>query len=177
MVIGSMDSLHADQWTLVYTKPRAEHIAYAQLTRQGFACFLPKVRHEKLTPQGRVLVVEPLFARYLFVCAKEGAADWSKVRSTKGAVGVVRFAGKQAVVAPAVMKALRRLTANEEGLLVWPKTAFRREQKVRIVAGAFTGLEAIFQAERSADRAQILVRYLDHWQRIELPLKQLDVSN
>jgi transcriptional antiterminator RfaH len=177
MVNGSVDNLRADQWTLVYTKPRAEHIAHMQLVRQGFACFLPKVRREKLVPQGRVLVVEPLFARYLFVCAKDGTADWSKVRSTRGAIGIVRFAGKQAVVAPAVMTALRQLTANEDGVLDWPKTAFRREQKVRIIAGALSGLEAVFEAERSADRAQILVHYLNHWQRIELPMKQLDVSN
>ena len=35
------------QWYAVQSKPRQEHIAEAQLTRQRYTTYLPKIRHRK----------------------------------------------------------------------------------------------------------------------------------
>jgi transcriptional antiterminator RfaH len=54
-------------WYLIHTKPRQEHIALTNLERQGYTCYLPLLRVEKIRRRKAEVVSEPMFARYLFV--------------------------------------------------------------------------------------------------------------
>ena len=73
-------------WYLIHTKIRQERVALENLERQGFECFLPLIRAEKLR-RGQLLVVqEALFPRYLFIRLGTGleSQSWSPIRSTVG---------------------------------------------------------------------------------------------
>ena len=54
-------------WFLVHTKPRQEDVALVNLERQGYRCYLPRLRVEKILRRKAVVVIEPMFSRYLFV--------------------------------------------------------------------------------------------------------------
>ena len=69
-------------WYLIHTKIRQERVALENLERQGFECFLPLIRVEKLRRSALVVVEEPLFPRYLFIRLASGtdAPSWSPIR-------------------------------------------------------------------------------------------------
>ena len=61
-------------WFAVVTKPRQEQIALENLQRQGFECFLPMAKNPyQRRSKKRQRIVEPLFARYLFLRAIQRA--------------------------------------------------------------------------------------------------------
>jgi len=48
---------------LIHTQPRQEHIALANLERQGYVCDLPLLRVEKIRRRKAEVVSEPMFAQ------------------------------------------------------------------------------------------------------------------
>ena len=50
----------ACDWYLIHTKVRQERCAQANLERQGYSCFLPQLRSEKLRRRALTVVHEPL---------------------------------------------------------------------------------------------------------------------
>ena len=54
-------------WYLVHTKPRQEDVALAKLERQGYECYLPRMRIERIRRRKAEDATEPMFPRYLFV--------------------------------------------------------------------------------------------------------------
>lgn len=48
-------------WHLVYTKAQQEDIALVNLERQGYTCYLPKLRIEKIRRRKTEVVIEPMF--------------------------------------------------------------------------------------------------------------------
>lgn len=68
-------------------------MALDHLERQGFECFLPLIRAEKLRRGALQVVQEPLFPRYLFIRLGTGleSQSWSPIRSTTGVSRLVSF--------------------------------------------------------------------------------------
>jgi len=54
-------------WYLIHTKPRQEALALTNLSRQGFECYIPMLRRQKIQQRKTALVSEPMFPRYLFI--------------------------------------------------------------------------------------------------------------
>jgi hypothetical protein len=82
-----------EAWYVVYTKPRQEDIALINLERQGYQCYLPKMRIERIRRKKAVVLSEPMFPRYLFIRldSSEQGKSWSPIRSTLGVARLVRF--------------------------------------------------------------------------------------
>jgi hypothetical protein len=77
------------QWQLLYTKPRAEAWAEANLRKQGYAVLLPRIR----TSAG----IGMLFPRYLFAGHYSGEST-RVFRSTYGVNYVVQCGERPAIV-------------------------------------------------------------------------------
>lgn len=56
------------QWYVVHSKPRQEARALANLTQQGYDCYLPLRRTEKIYKRGLAIVQEPLFPATCSFC-------------------------------------------------------------------------------------------------------------
>jgi transcriptional antiterminator RfaH len=155
-------------WLLAYTKPRCELLAEENLTRQGFEVVCPMMRAQKLRRRRWRWVEEPLFPRYVFVGAQEEQA-WAPIRSTLGVTSLVRFGGVFASLPVALIESLR---AAAEGPQL-ARLVFKQGQKVRIVAGPYASIEAVFEMAEGEDRAAVLLDLLGRQNRVRVELDQL----
>ena len=85
-------------WRLLYTKPRAESWSEINLQQQGFATFLPRVRHRSR--------VGLLYPRYIFTGHNVDRPIGS-LSSTLGVLYVVRYGSQPARVPVEVIEEIR----------------------------------------------------------------------
>ena len=145
------------QWYLVQTKPRQEEVALTHLTRQGYECYLPRFKAQRVR-KGRIhRLIEPLFPRYLFIALGQSAQSrsWSPIRSTQGVSTLVRFGQEPARVQPEVVDQIRA----QEGETPEAE-AFAPGARLLITQGPFKGLEGIFQMLDGEQRAMVLLELL-----------------
>jgi transcriptional antiterminator RfaH len=161
----------AMSWYLIHSKPRQEKVALENLERQGYPCYLPTLRLEKLRRGAVVVSDEPLFSRYLFVqLDTDGSArSWTPIHSTRGVSRLVRFGLEPARVDDALVAFLRQQWAQTGEV----KRLFEPGQRVQVTEGAFAGFEGIFQVEGGEARAMVLIELLSRPVRLPVAAAQL----
>lgn len=145
-------------WYLVHTKPRHEGTALVNLERQGYQCYLPRLRIEKIRRRKAEIVTEPMFSRYLFVRLDNSGngKSWSPIRSTFGVSQLVHFGNRPAKVEDQLVDLLQ----NREQLHpISP--LFHNGDAVVITDGPFAGVEAIYQMVDPERRSMILLEILN----------------
>jgi transcriptional antiterminator RfaH len=144
-------------WYLVHTKPRQEDIALANLERQGYECYLPQMRIERIRRRKAEVATEPMFPRYLFIRldSSDQGKSWSPIRSTLGVSQLVHFGARAAKVDENLVDLLRQ---RERGLPT--EAMFHSGDSVVIADGPFAGIEAIYQTADAERRAFILLEIL-----------------
>ena len=149
-------------WYVVATKPRREAEARLHLERQDYVVCLPQITLRKRRRGQWVIVTEAMFPGYLFVALVLGVDDPVPIRSTIGCYGLVKNGHESLPVPTEVMAPLIALgddSADEA-------QGFSFGESVRLEAGTFAGLEAIFQITKGADRAEVLIKLLGRSQRV-----------
>jgi transcriptional antiterminator RfaH len=144
-------------WYLVHTKPRQEDVALANLQRQGYECYLPQMRIERIRRRKAEIATEPMFPRYLFIRldSSDQGKSWSPIRSTLGVSQLVHFGARAAKVDDALVELLRQ---REQAMPL--DAMFHSGDSVVITDGPFEGIEAIFQTADADRRAFILLEIL-----------------
>jgi len=144
-------------WYLIHTKPRQEALALTNLSRQGFECYMPMLRLQKIRQRKTALVAEPMFPRYLFIRldASGSGQSWSPIRSTLGVNQLVRFGGQPAKVDGQLIDLIR---SREQGTQA--QALFSAGDNVTVADGPFAGLEAIYQNTDAESRSMILLNIL-----------------
>jgi transcriptional antiterminator RfaH len=102
-----MTEKHYVAWYVVHTKPRQEARALENLQNQGFECFLPTLKVQKLRKQRVQTLTEPMFSRYLFIQLNEQTQNWGTIRSTLGESKLVSFGHQPTKEPPKVIEILR----------------------------------------------------------------------
>jgi len=158
-------------WYLIHTKPRLEQCALDNLQQQGFECFLPQIRAEKLRRGKLVEVDEPLFPRYFFIQLDTGnhAQSWHPIRSTKGVSRLVSFGQEPAKVGDALVALIRTQCDSAEVL----QRHFTPGESLQITDGPFAGLEAIYQMSDGEQRVMVLLNIMS--KPVALSLEPTDV--
>lgn len=150
-------ALSTESWYLVHTKPRQEDVALANLQRQGYECYLPQMRIERIRRRKAEIATEPMFPRYLFIQldSSDQGKSWSPIRSTLGVSQLVHFGARAAKVDDALVELLHQ---REQAM---PMDAmFHSGDSVVITDGPFAGIEAIYQTADAGRRAFILLEIL-----------------
>lgn len=158
----------AASWYVVCCKPRQEFIALQNLQRQCFEVYLPRM---KIRIRKRNLWaddIQVLFPRYLFVRADRSKQSTASIRSTRGAVGLVRFGLEPAVVPDAVIEAIIAREDAATGLHSLGQPAFRPGETVAMLEGPFAGMEGIFANDDGDKRAILLIELLGKTNRIRV---------
>jgi len=150
-------ALSTVSWYLVHTKPRQEDIALVNLERQGYECYLPQMRIERIRRRKAEVATEPMFPRYLFIRldSSDQGKSWSPIRSTLGVSQLVHFGARAAKVDDTLVDLLRQ---RERALPT--EAMFHSGDSVVIADGPFAGIEAIYQTADAERRAFILLEIL-----------------
>ncbi len=160
-------------WYLVYTKPRQEALAQANLVRQGYGVYLPKVRQMRRRRGRQETVVEPLFPRYLFICLDTQNDNWGPIRSTFGVASLVRFGSEPAQVPDELVVHLKA-QEGQEGLHVWAEPKIKVGDRVRVAEGPLKNYEGILLANTGQERVMLLLEILGKEVRTHLETGQIE---
>jgi transcriptional antiterminator RfaH len=144
-------------WYLVHTKPRQEDIALVNLERQGYECYLPQMRIERVRRRKAEVAIESMFPRYLFIRldSSDQGKSWSPIRSTLEVSQLVHFGARAAKVDDTLVDLLRQ---RERAMPT--EAMFHSGDSVVIADGPFAGIEAIYQTADAERRAFILLEIL-----------------
>lgn len=145
-------------WYLIHTKIRQERVALENLDRQGFECFLPLIRAEKLRRGQLQVVQEALFPRYLFIRLGTGleSQSWSPIRSTVGVSRLVTFGQTPAKIDDTLVSELRARSDSTEVQL----RHFEAGEQVVVTDGPFVGVDAIYQMADGEGRVMVLLNIM-----------------
>jgi transcriptional antiterminator RfaH len=150
---------------VVQCRPHQEQRAYENLSRQGFSCYLPKIRTIRLRQGRRLEREEPLFPGYLFISLDSINDNWQPVRSTRGVVQIVRFNEHPVPVSEEIIEMIRTRSATERR-----SRCLQQGERVRIIEGAFQDIEAIFMANDGVERVVLLMAILHRTQTVSFPV-------
>jgi transcriptional antiterminator RfaH len=160
---------HQRLWRAVFCRPGQERRAEAHLENQGFEVFMPRIRMRTRSRGASRLRVMPMFPRYLFVNLRAYAEDWSTIRSTRGAVGLVRFGDRVPTVPGEFIEYLMSRHTDLGAVDMSRAMEIRPNDEIEITDGAMAGLRAVFQARSGQDRVVVLLKLLEHERKVELP--------
>ncbi len=163
-----MGHVGMDCWYAVFCKPRQETVAEENLLRQGFQVYLPRIRIRRRRRERWIDAVEVLFPRYLFIRIDPLQRSTAPVRSTRGAVGLVRFGGEPALIPDAVMDALLRREDLSSGLHQDNRPIFAAGEPINLVEGPLAGMEGVFTHEDGEQRVIVLLDLLGKTNRIRV---------
>ncbi len=161
-----------EHWYAVHTKARDEKLAAENLHRQRFETFLPLIKVSKHQRGRWTESLEPLFPGYLYILLDLVHQDASPIRSTRGALGLVRFGGGPARVPEGLVEQIMSATATTEGV-VRQEHLFKPGDRVEILSGPFAGLPASILAETGKERVQLLLELLGRSNRVVISRHQL----
>lgn len=156
------------RWHAVFCKPRQDARAEIHLRNQGFETFRPRTRERRTRNGQRRVIVESMFPRYLFIQLAAGGQDWGPIRSTRGAVGLVRHGQEAAVVPQSVIRELRRRCDDDDIVQLAGSIDYQPDEVVEIIDGPCAGYRGLFQARTGAERVAVLLTLLNHQRRVEV---------
>lgn len=138
-------------WYLIRTKYGNEETAQTNLERQGFETYKPLISLEKIAKGKLQTVIEPAFRGYVFVSFDPHTQSAYKINNTQGVYGLVTFGGVIASIPLYVVESIRKTFEAYEH-----SDGYQRGENVRVIAGPFAGLDAIF-AEPDGDKRSIIM--------------------
>lgn len=146
-------------WYCVQARPKHEHIAAAHLRMlEGVTVFCPRIRFKRPTRQGLVWVTEAMFPGYLFA-RFELATMHRHVRYAPGVNDIVRFGDRYPAIDDEALAPLQDHAGVTEVKEL--NHELSEGDRVKIVEGAFLGLEALVTHVLPAkQRVKVLMDFL-----------------
>ena len=128
-------------WLVVNSHAHREHVALANLARQGFDAYCPRllrrVRHARRFQD----VLRPLFPGYVFVRLDSGNQRWRPILSTIGVRSLVRFGDRLGLMDGTF---IANLKAREcDGAVSRPERGYTVGQNVRLAGWCHAGVETL----------------------------------
>ena len=159
-------------WSAAFLQPQRHRLALHCLAERGYTTYAPLIAG---APIWRGRVGEPrselLFGNYAFILIVE---QWSLAACCPGVRRLVTV-GSGFVPARVPDRIITELRAREgaDGLIQLPRKppppGLRRGEKVRVIRGAFEGLDALYQGMAPHERVRVLLTILGAIRTIELP--------
>ncbi|MDQ3809153.1 MAG: transcription/translation regulatory transformer protein RfaH [Chloroflexota bacterium] len=135
----------ADLWVVLRTQPRRELLAARSVAARGVEAYVPRLpsRHPERWPL--------VFPGYLFARLEPDSDDLLRIRSVPGIAYVLPRGGPPTYLPESVIQLLRRREAE-------PPRPLQRGERVVVMAGPFSSLEAIFDRHvNAAGRVRVLL--------------------
>jgi transcriptional antiterminator RfaH len=164
--------LKSEQWYTLFTKPNAEYRVAAALEKQGLHTYLPEVESSK-AHHGRVK--RPFFPSYLFAKLDSEGLGLLQVQWTPGLRRVVAFDGRPVSLADEVIELIQRELSELKTRKRRPAHHFKPGETLRITAGPFRDLLAIFEGPTTpATRVRVLLDVLGQASRMHISVADIE---
>ena len=159
-------------WYAIYTNPRAEKKAHAELISKGIESYLPLLRTLRRWSDRKKWVEEPLFRSYLFV--KIPQTQYFDVLNTAGVVRYISFEGKAVPVPERQIDAIRYYLSETETLPDSNEmTDLTAGMHVEITRGALKGLTGQLVDHLGLKRVRIEIESLGQFLHLTISSRDL----
>ncbi|MBF89646.1 MAG: hypothetical protein CMG75_08255 [Candidatus Marinimicrobia bacterium] len=135
-------------WIAIYTKPRHEKKAEAELKKKGIASYLPLVKRQRFWKDRKKWVWMPLFRSYLFVHVPLNETIF--VLQTHGVHHIVKMGGDIAIVPNDQVDSVKRML--EGGYVPDAHDYFDIGDEVEIGSGPLLGLKGVLSRREGESR-------------------------
>lgn len=156
----------SERWYAFSALPNREATAEANLRRQGFALFVPRLRVTTRHAGKFQSKLAWLFPRYGFVCLDPERQRWRSVNGTFGVASLV-MSGDRPIAVPAGVIEDLRAVADENGVID-PDGGLKPGCAVEVVAGPFAGMTATLVRLDGRRRAELLLALMGGQLRVTL---------
>lgn len=144
------------RWYAVRTQPRAEERAQANLQRQGFEIFTPRIARSVRHARRQEWRLSPLFPGYLFIRLDASCQRWRPVDSTFGVLNIVKVANVPESLPAGLVERMKAL-ADETGDMGGLAETFAVGDRVRVMGGPFDAFIGDVLRLPSKDRIMLLI--------------------
>ena len=158
-------------WYALYTRSRYEKKVDRLLKEKGVTSFLPlnEVYHRWSDRRQKVLM--PLFSCYVFVFI--ALKDRFKALQTDGAIKLVSFNGKPAVIPDDQISMIKRIL--DEKVSIYQADSFTPGKKVKIFRGPLKGVEGTLIRKNNKNRLVIAIEGIKQALSIEIDYRDLEI--
>ena len=157
-------------WYAVQTQPNRENLAVAQLERQGFVVWLPRVKQIIRHARQVKSVWRPLFPGYLFINLDLETARWRAINGTVGVKNIVSCGRTPSVVDSEFITALKA-SESFDGFVDASNDSLKPGQKVEILSGPMAGHIGKLLSLDAGNRVTVLLQMLGHFVRGQIGRK------
>jgi transcription antitermination factor NusG len=161
-------------WIVAQTHPQAERTAAVEITRRGYATYLPLLavqRRDRATHRTLIIAHVPLFPGYLFV-ALAPASPWSPIRYTPGVRTLLMACGRPEQVRHGLVEALQAGDDFRRSIPP-PNAAWAPGAACRLIRGPLAYRDAAVMSV-SRDTARITVAMFGGLQELDVPTHWLE---
>jgi transcriptional antiterminator RfaH len=157
-----------EHWYALHAKPHRERQVAEFLRQRNVEIYLPLVRVNPVNP--RAARQRPFFPSYLFARTDLQVVGPGILRWTPGLRRLVEFDGQAAIVPETFIAELKRRLGQIQAAGGLALDGLERGDPIRIVAGPFTGYEAVFDARLPGrERVRVLLELIAQRQRDSQP--------
>ena len=143
-------------WIVVQTKCNNEYKARANLVRQGYEVFYPKIFKSVHSFNRVKTLVKPLFPGYIFVNLKKDQ-NWIKINSTFGVKTILKFGESIYELPIEILNNIKFKCNDDEICNMLP---LKKGDKVKILSKKLSGWNAIFSEHIDEKRSFVLIDLL-----------------
>jgi len=151
------------------TRAREEFRAEQHLQRQGFDCFLPKIRKQVRHARKTQWKALPLFPGYIFVTAASASGRVRALTATRGVSHLVRF-GEQTACLPDLLIGQLQAATGPGGEMSGASQSLAIGDTVRISGGVFDDWVGAVLDLPEPDRITLLFETAHRAIRTSLPV-------
>jgi transcription termination/antitermination protein NusG len=152
-------------WFALYTKPRQEFKAAAQLNSISVGFYLPTFVSIRKWSDRKKKIEVPLFNGYIFIYASEKERLMSVEQ--KAIVRTISFQGKPSIIPDWQIESLKKLLAETPDVFITDK--IETGEHIKIVSGPFEGIVGIVKKVNSENWLIISLELLNRSVSAKLP--------
>lgn len=162
-----------EKWYALYTNPRAEKKVAEALSAKGFENYLPLQTTLKQWSDRKKKVQEPLFKSYIFI-KTDIARFLYEVLSINGIVKFIKTGKEVSPVREEIIQAIKLSLLYFDAVELSPAN-FALNEKVKVIAGPFAGLEGHVTELSSNQYFAINIEQLGTSMLIKIPASHLQL--
>lgn len=152
------------KWFVLFTRPKYEKKIAQEISLMNYENYLPLRTTFRKWSDRIKKIEEPLFPNYLFV--KTSMHEKYKVLSADGVVRFVSFEGSPVPVSEAEIASIKKIESTDQDISF--EQFSRIGEKVRVIHGAFTGLEGELIRMPKGPRLLIKLRVINYAISVEI---------